>query len=115
MNINAYVLSCPERESVRAQTLQNLQATDWPGSPRVVIDPVKYPRHQERQEKNALRLLQQAIEETSDVILFLEDDLQFNQHLRCNLENWAPCDSAEGDFLWLSLQSLVEWLSAIPS
>lgn len=104
MIINAYVLSCPERESVRAQTLQNLHATDWPGSPRVVIDPVKYPRHQERQEKNALRLLQQAVEEASDVILFLEDDLQFNHHLRCNLENWAPLrQCAEGDFFFGSL------------
>jgi hypothetical protein len=104
VEINAYLLTCPERESVLMQTIQNLQATDWHRPVRVVIDQVDYQRRQDRQEKTALRLLQLAIEEGSEFILFLEDDLQFNRYMRCNLEHWAPLRHCEkGGFFFGSL------------
>ena len=33
MNISAYIMSCPDREEMREQTLLNLTATDWHEEP----------------------------------------------------------------------------------
>jgi hypothetical protein len=88
--IVAYVLSCPEREEMRARTLANLARTDWREDARVVVDETSYDRRQERQERTALRLLEQALADDAPFVLFLEDDLEFNRHLRHNLERWAP-------------------------
>src|SRR6202008_723387 len=44
----------------------------------------------DRQEQTALRLLQGASANGSQMVLFLEDDLDFNRHLRHNLCNWYP-------------------------
>ena len=46
--------------------------------------------HDRRHEETARRLLEQAIADQAELILFLEDDLEFNRHLRHNLENWSP-------------------------
>jgi len=90
----AYVLSCPDREELRRQTIANLLATDWHAEPEIEIDQTTCERRQERQERTALRLLQKAVADGSDFILFLEDDLDFNQHLRHNLQRWYPFVSA---------------------
>ena len=90
MTILAYMLSCPERETIRVQTIANLVATDWSLAPAVQLDQTTFQRKQERQEVTALGLLQKAIMDGPDYILFLEDDLLFNQYLRYNLEHWYP-------------------------
>src|SRR2546428_5154020 len=90
MEITAYILSCPEREQARRQTVENLCATDWLAQPEIEIDNSNYKRRQERQERAARRLVHRAVADDSEFILFLEDDLQFNQHLRHNLEHWFP-------------------------
>src|SRR5262249_32716978 len=97
LKIVAYILSCPEREVIRRQTIENLQASDCPCAPSVEIDQTTFERRQERQVQTARRLLQRAITEgsESDYILFLEDDLQFNRHLLHNLESWHPIKSAK--------------------
>jgi hypothetical protein len=97
------MLSCPDREQVRAQTLANLAATDWDEEPRVVVDETSYERRQERQEKTALRLLLEAIDDGSPFVLFLEDDLEFNRHLRHNLERWPPVEEARDGHFFASL------------
>jgi hypothetical protein len=104
MEIAAYLLSCPERQAIRSQTLQNLQDTDWNEAPRLVLDQSTASSRQERQEITAMRLMKQAVAEGSELILFLEDDLQFNRHLRHNLEGWPPLRSYQpGDFFFGSL------------
>ena len=90
IRIDAYILSCPAREVMREQTIANLRATDWGDEPQVEIDQTTFARRQERQESTALRLLQRAVADGPDYILFLEDDLEFNRHLRFNLEHWYP-------------------------
>ena len=84
------MLSCPERESIRRETLACLSSTDWNGATYVEIDQHTCERKQTRQEQTALRLLQKALGSGADLILFLEDDIIFNQHVRHNLEHWAP-------------------------
>lgn len=88
--IKAYILSCPDRQQLRLQTLVNLRSTDWNDEPEIEIDQTTCERKQERQERTALRLLQRAVEEGPEYILFLEDDLDFNLHLRRNLQYWYP-------------------------
>jgi hypothetical protein len=90
IDIAAYMLSCPDREQVRAQTLHSLSETDWHEEPVVVIDETGFERRQERQEQSSLRLLRRAVSDAAAFVLFLEDDLAFNRHLRHNLERWHP-------------------------
>ena len=90
MKISAYMLSCPERDAVRARTLASLKACDWKQPARVVLDRATTGRRQERQEQAAFNLLQKALKDGVELILFLEDDLDFNLHLRYNLEHWEP-------------------------
>src|SRR5579884_2264736 len=88
--IAPYILTCPERAGVLADTLTSFGATDWPEAPRVIVDTSDDPSPKVRQTKNALKLLQEAIGQPWDYLLFLEDDLDFNRHLHHNLANWHP-------------------------
>jgi hypothetical protein len=90
MHIVAYMMSCAERDLTRAQTLANLRLTDWGDEARVEMDQGRYERNQARQEDTAYNLLRRAIADQSPLILFLEDDLEFNSHLRHNLAHWLP-------------------------
>jgi hypothetical protein len=92
--IVAYVLSCEARDAVRAETLARLAATNWPGQAVVVLDRTDAVRAQERQERTARRLLEQAAADGTDFVLFLEDDLEFNAYLHHNLSRWSPLRSA---------------------
>ena len=90
MKIAAYMLSCPDRDEMRKRTLANLARTDWNEPAIVEIDRTNHERRQDRQSETALRLLEHAIANGPEVFLFLEDDLDFNLHLRHNLESWYP-------------------------
>jgi hypothetical protein len=90
-------MSCPEREAVRKQTLLHLARSDWGELPRVEIDQSTAPRKQDRQEQTALLLLKKAVAEAAELILFLEDDLEFNRHLRYNLTRWRPLHQRQPD------------------
>lgn len=104
MHLAAYMLSCPEREAVRQQTLANLQATDWGVPPRIEIDRTTFERRQERIDHTARLLVQAALADGPDFILALEDDLAFNRHLRRNLEQWPPLrQTPPGGFFFGSL------------
>src|SRR5688572_11659252 len=93
MKIAAHMISCQERQPVREQTLQNLRATDWSEPVYLEIDEALYDRRQDRQEHTAFRLLEKASHGDADFILFLEDDLLFNRHLKHNVKEWAPLRS----------------------
>jgi hypothetical protein len=95
MRIAAYMLSCRERALVRQETQERLAATDWSDPPRLEIDCTTLERREARQEHTARLLLRRAIKEAPDFVLFLEDDLEFNRHLRYNLEHWFPLEHME--------------------
>jgi GR25 family glycosyltransferase involved in LPS biosynthesis len=90
MSISAYMLSCPDRDAVRARTMASLKACDWKQPVRLVIDRATSDRRQDRQEQASFKLLQKAIKDGAEFILFLEDDLDFNVNFRHNLEHWEP-------------------------
>jgi hypothetical protein len=91
LRIEIVMISCRERDSVRRQTLDNLAKTDWNGSPvHLEMDEVGAGDHRQRQTRCAFLALQKSLKRRADYILFLEDDLEFNRHLRHNLNRWNP-------------------------
>ena len=91
MRIRAFLFSCAPRAVLRAQTLAGLRGTDWRDEVTVVLDTSTAVRKQERVTETALRLVHLALAQTDwDYLLFLEDDLAFNRHLRHNLLSWRP-------------------------
>jgi hypothetical protein len=90
MRIVAYMMSCAERAPTRERTLADLRLTDWDDEARVEVDRGRYERNQSRQEDTAYNLLQRAVADQPSLFVFLEDDLEFNRHLRHNLEHWRP-------------------------
>jgi hypothetical protein len=89
VRIGAVMISCPERDQLRQRTLANLAKTDWDGQPvQIQMDEGHGDDHRKRQEQCAWLALKKALEAPSDYILFLEDDLDFNRHIRHNLLHW---------------------------
>jgi hypothetical protein len=87
----AYLLSCPGREELRERTLASLRRTDWNDEPCVILDCSDHPDRRVRQVETCRRLLETALESAGwDYLLFLEDDVELNIHLRHNLESWWP-------------------------
>jgi ADP-heptose:LPS heptosyltransferase len=88
----ACMISCAEREAVREITLKNLGQTDWDVAPLVICrnGAGEYEDCRVRQRQTAYQALQRAARSRADYVLFLEDDLEFNLHLRRNLLSWAP-------------------------
>ena len=86
----AFMTSCEERREVRDRSLTGLAATDW-GEPAVVVmDRARHERRQSRIDDTSRCLLERAVADADDLFLYLEDDLEFNQSLRHNLEHWPP-------------------------
>ena len=92
MNFATVIITCPGREASLEKTLLSYAQTDMGNSALVITDINQHERRQERQEHNSLTALMEVIKAspTADFILFCEDDIIFNRHLRHNLENWAP-------------------------
>lgn len=97
LEIVAYMISCRQRAALREQTLANLRRTDWGAEAVVQLDDAAGSTGQERQTLTALHALQRVVADEVDVALFLEDDLDFNRHLRHNLEHWEPLRRLEVD------------------
>jgi hypothetical protein len=95
------MLSCPEREAMRACTLRNLAETDWDEPCEVVIDSTTFERRQKRNEETARVVLVKAVASDADYILFFEDDLLFNKRIAFNLRHWTPLQ--QGKFTLASL------------
>jgi ADP-heptose:LPS heptosyltransferase len=91
MTIEAVMISCPERDHVRRRTLENLAKTDWGDMPlHIHIDTPNGGTPTERQVQSSYRALKKSLFYRADYILFLEDDLDFNRHIRHNLCRWDP-------------------------
>lgn len=82
------MVSCPERAALRAQTLANLAATDWQGEVAVAVDDGSGPDRIARIDATWRRALALAAASEADVILVMEDNLDFNRHLRANVLSW---------------------------
>jgi len=94
LKLEAVMISCAERSESRQQTLANLAKTDWDGVPlHVQVHESK--AEEDWQAVCAYLALKKALEGRADYILFLEDDLDFNRHIRRNLERWAPVQAKQ--------------------
>lgn len=91
MSIAPIFITCPERAQVFAQTLAYFGETEWAEKPHVQMDDSRSLDHRARQTRNAQRGLEWFLAESdAEFALLLEDDLDFNLHLRWNLERWSP-------------------------
>jgi hypothetical protein len=95
MKLTAVMVTCPERGSVRAQTLANLGATDWVDDVALAIDDgASTDDRIARIDATWRKALAIAAESRADVALAMEDDLDFNRHLRANLLTWSRLHGA---------------------
>ena len=91
MKIEAVMISCPERNKIRRQTLENLAKTDWGDTPlHIHFDTPGPETPDQRQVRSSFLALKKSLDSRADYILFLEDDLDFNRHIRHNLCAWSP-------------------------
>lgn len=97
MAIRAYMQTCRARNSVRITTLAELKSTDWADTPLVVWDDPTHDTAQERQNALVHRILQLAVSDSAEMMLLLEDDLNFNRHIQHNLSVWYPLRSLSRD------------------
>ncbi len=96
MKIQAVMISCAQRKNIREQTLQNLARTDWgKEAVHVQMDVSTAETPQERIEQTSRLALEWGLASGADYLLFLEDDLAFNRHLRHNLACWKPLQNGE--------------------
>jgi ADP-heptose:LPS heptosyltransferase len=90
-SVEAWMITCAARERARNRTLRRLRATDWGDlAVRMQFDSGTLAKAEDRQTHAALRALKGFVRGKSDYLLFLEDDLAFNRHLRHNLLSWQP-------------------------
>jgi len=96
LRIQSIMISCAQREKLRLRTLENLAATDWGEAVvNVRMDEGIGDDRQRRQTLCAYNALQESLRSDFDYVLFLEDDLEFNRHLRHNLEKWVPLKTGQ--------------------
>ena len=90
-SITACMISCDQRGQVRQRTLKNLARTDWgERSVHVQMDRGLFTNPRESQAHNSYLALRHSLQSQAEYILFLEDDLEFNQHFYHNLCHWRP-------------------------
>jgi ADP-heptose:LPS heptosyltransferase len=91
IKIEAVMISCLERSRIRRRTLKNLGETDWADMPlHIQFDTSDGGTPEQRQVQSAFDALKKSLDYEADYILFLEDDLDFNCHIRHNLCRWDP-------------------------
>jgi hypothetical protein len=101
MKIAAVMISCPQREQVRQETLARLAATDWPVGVQVILDVESMPTSEYASSNTEVRqlaashkALQVALDQGQQWVVFMEDDLLFNRHIYANLVAWEPVANA---------------------
>jgi ADP-heptose:LPS heptosyltransferase len=89
--IQACMISCAQRERLRERTLRNLSQTDWGNRPvHIQLDRSHFKDPKKGQVHNSYLALVAGIKSQADYLLFLEDDLIFNEHFYHNLCHWLP-------------------------
>jgi ADP-heptose:LPS heptosyltransferase len=88
-NFEAILISSDDRRKLRERTLRNLARTDWADTP--LYSHLTGPGIGDTAMADCLRrALQSCATRRADYVLLLEDDLDFNDHLRHNLLHWTP-------------------------
>jgi hypothetical protein len=82
------MLSCDQRAMVRGQTLANLRLSDWGAEPQIQLGSRGHQPVPVRMAETVCELLRSVVLCSAQFVLFLEDDLRFNRHLRHNLIRW---------------------------
>jgi hypothetical protein len=95
MKLAVLLMSCPERAEVRASSLQSFRRSDFGVEPEVILDDRTAPEVVHGITATWQRMLRRALELDADYFLLLEDDLEFNPHLRHNLLAWSPLRASE--------------------
>jgi hypothetical protein len=95
-SIQAYVVTCATRAEVCARALASFRATDWGDDATVQMDDESAPDELARIHATWLKVLARVAAGPADVALIVEDDLEFNRHLRHNLTLWPPLRGLEG-------------------
>lgn len=93
LSIRPMILSCPDRHESLAETIRSWDATDWPGRPSIVMDLLDSPARSLSMVFNSQRLLAEFLSGWGEYLLFIEDDVEFNQFLFHNLQTWQPLTS----------------------
>ncbi len=112
----ACMISCPERDALRQRTLRDLACSDWDSEPRVIMLDGAAPDCDRRQHQaqTAWLALSLSLDHRFDYLLFLEDDLVFNRHLRHNLLRWFPLRAGHITLAGLYNPGLREWACDVP-
>ncbi|OWK37955.1 class I SAM-dependent methyltransferase [Fimbriiglobus ruber] len=99
--VGLYVVTCPGREHLLAQTLDSIRACDWPTAPVVLTQPADWPVGWESTSRMYQTVLQRAWDDGCWWVLVLEDDVLVCRHLWANVTRWHPV--ATGQLHWGSL------------
>ena len=111
--IRAVMISVPERASLRRATLAHLAASDWGDEPVLVqMDRHSTGARVHHITRNGRQALERSLGTDADYVLFLEDDLLFNRHLRHNLETWPLLQRGEITLASLFHPGLREWVAS---
>lgn len=91
LSMEAVMISFEESKRCRRQSLQNLDATDWArGVVHVQIEKSRDNHNCEQRLADCAYLaLKESLRRNADYILLLEDAVEFNLHIRHNLEQWS--------------------------
>jgi hypothetical protein len=92
-SFSTYVLSCAEREAVRAQTLAGLAQSGWTSPVEVVFDTSTASDKLERIHHAWREMLRHASRAPSRYVLLLEDDVIFGKWFNHNLAAWPLLSS----------------------
>ncbi len=92
LQMEAIMISSPGRKDLRKRTIHNLTQTDWGDAPLHVryFDDSSEDDFQKRQTSCLYLALKQSLEFEADYVLLLSDALDFNRHIRRNLQRWSP-------------------------
>src|SRR5262245_19508310 len=94
IHIAASMISCRQRNAVRAATLSGLVHTDLGADITIVMDESRVDVPWRRTEDTFLRALERAASGEVPSSLILEDDVALNARVRANLDRWQPLLSA---------------------
>jgi len=94
LKIEAIMISCAGRKKWREQTLNTFARTDCGDTPlHLHIDESDENGFAQRQTHCTYLAFQASLNRGVDYVLLLEDDLDFNRHIRHNLNCWNPLNT----------------------
>ncbi|MDB6109526.1 MAG: ADP-heptose:LPS heptosyltransferase-like protein [Pedosphaera sp.] len=89
LKIGAAMIWSAKQDALRLNTLANFAKTDWDGPPlQIRIEDGEAAGLRQRRAQGAFLALKRSLECQDDFTLLLEDQLDFNRHLRHNLHHW---------------------------